>query len=101
MAQTISRRPVTPETLFDPRLVHVRFVLDKAALGQAFLAVLRFHCHSVNAASAFIHAPSTPQKLMLANYTVVQWLLCFPYVLYFNAQSLVNRRFFSRKLILS
>ena len=27
---------------FDPRPVHVRFVVDKVALGQAFLRVLRF-----------------------------------------------------------
>jgi hypothetical protein len=31
-----------PRTGFDPRSVHVGFVVDKVALGQAFPRVLRF-----------------------------------------------------------
>jgi hypothetical protein len=40
MAQAVSRRPRRPG--FDPGLVHVAFVVDKVALGQAFPRVLRF-----------------------------------------------------------
>jgi hypothetical protein len=37
MAQAIGRRPLTAEAR-----VHVGFVVDKVALGQVFLRVLRF-----------------------------------------------------------
>jgi hypothetical protein len=39
MAQAVSRRPSTAE---GPGSVHVGFVVDKMALGQVFLRVLRF-----------------------------------------------------------
>jgi hypothetical protein len=42
MAQAVSRRPRTADAKFDPRTVHVGFVVDKAALGQVFPRVLRF-----------------------------------------------------------
>jgi hypothetical protein len=42
MAQAVSRRPLTRWPGFDPVSVHVRFVVDKVALGQVFLRVLRF-----------------------------------------------------------
>jgi hypothetical protein len=40
MAQAVSRRPPTAEARV--RSVHVGFVVDKVALGQVFLRVLRF-----------------------------------------------------------
>jgi hypothetical protein len=39
MAQVVSRRPLTG---FTPGSIRVGFVVDKAALGQFFLRVLRF-----------------------------------------------------------
>jgi hypothetical protein len=44
MAQAVSRRPFTAEARVrsDPGSVHVGFVVDKVALGQVFLRVLRF-----------------------------------------------------------
>jgi hypothetical protein len=42
MAQAVSRRPLTAGPGFDPRPVHVGFVVDKVALGQVFPRVLRF-----------------------------------------------------------
>jgi hypothetical protein len=42
MPQAVSCRPLTAETGFTPGSVHVGFVVDKVALGQAFLRVLRF-----------------------------------------------------------
>jgi hypothetical protein len=42
MAQAVSRRPLTAEARFDPGSVHVRFVVDKVALGQVFLEVVGF-----------------------------------------------------------
>jgi hypothetical protein len=41
-AAAVSRRPVTAEAEFGPGSVHVRFVVDKVALGQVPLPVLRF-----------------------------------------------------------
>jgi hypothetical protein len=40
MAQAVSRRPLTPGSI--PGQVHVRFVVDKVALGQVFLRVVGF-----------------------------------------------------------
>jgi hypothetical protein len=40
---------------FDPRSVHVRFVMDKVALGQVFLPVLRFPPVSVIPSVFHIH----------------------------------------------
>jgi branched-subunit amino acid transport protein len=50
-------------TGFDPRPVHVRFVVDKVALGQTFLRVLRF-----------IHVSIIPQLLQtnLFNNTLIR-----------------------------
>jgi hypothetical protein len=42
MAQAVSRRPLTAESGFVSGSIHVRFVVDKVALGQVFLCVLRF-----------------------------------------------------------
>jgi hypothetical protein len=42
MAQAVSRRPLTAEAGFDPGSAHVRFVVDKVALGQVFPRALRF-----------------------------------------------------------
>ena len=43
MAQAVSRRRFSARKPgFDPRSVHVRFVVDKVALGQVFPRVLRF-----------------------------------------------------------
>ena len=39
---TADLSPLTPA--FDPRSVHVRFVVDKMAPGQVFLPVLRISC---------------------------------------------------------
>jgi len=38
----LNRRPHTAQTQFDPRTVHVRFLVDKLALGRVFLLLLRF-----------------------------------------------------------
>jgi hypothetical protein len=55
MAQAVRRRPLTAEAGFVPESIHVEFLVDKVALGQVFLRVLRFspvhisyHCHSPN-----------------------------------------------------
>jgi hypothetical protein len=42
MAQVVSRRPLTAEARVCPGSIHVGFVVDKVALGQVFLQVLRF-----------------------------------------------------------
>jgi hypothetical protein len=43
MAQAVSRRPLTAEARgLVPGQVHVRFVVDKVALGQVFLRVVGF-----------------------------------------------------------
>jgi hypothetical protein len=42
MAQAVSRRPLTAEALVRGWSIHVGFVVDKVALGQFFLRVLRF-----------------------------------------------------------
>jgi hypothetical protein len=43
MAQAVSRRPLTTEARGSiPGQVHVRFVVDKVALGQVFLRVVGF-----------------------------------------------------------
>jgi hypothetical protein len=52
MAQ-ISRRPPTVEVGFDPGSVHVGFLVDKVALGQAFPRVLQFS--SVNSIPPVLH----------------------------------------------
>jgi hypothetical protein len=45
MAQAVSRRPLTAEARFRSGLAHVRFVLDKVALGQVFSpSTLVFPC---------------------------------------------------------
>jgi hypothetical protein len=45
IAQAFSRRPPLRKPGFDPRSVHMRFVVDKMTLGQVFLQVLRcFPC---------------------------------------------------------
>jgi hypothetical protein len=42
MARVVSRRPFTAGPGFAPGSTHVGFVVDKVALGQVFLRVLRF-----------------------------------------------------------
>jgi hypothetical protein len=42
MAQAVIRRPLTAEARVHARSAHVEFVVDKVALGQVFLRVLRF-----------------------------------------------------------
>jgi hypothetical protein len=42
MGQVVSRRPLTAEARLRARVNHVGFVVDKVALGQVFLRVLRF-----------------------------------------------------------
>jgi hypothetical protein len=42
MAQAVSRRPLTAAALVRAQVNPVRFVVDKVALGQVFLRVLRF-----------------------------------------------------------
>jgi hypothetical protein len=43
MAQAVNRRPLTTEARGSvPGQVHVRFVVDKVALGQVFLRVVGF-----------------------------------------------------------
>jgi hypothetical protein len=42
MAQVVSRRPLTAEARVRSRSIHVWFVVDKVALGEVFLRVIRF-----------------------------------------------------------
>jgi hypothetical protein len=42
MSQVVSRRPLTAEARLAPGSIHVGLVVDKVALGQVFLRVLRF-----------------------------------------------------------
>jgi hypothetical protein len=42
MVQVVSRRPLTAEAQVRAWSIHVGFVVDKMALGQVFLRVLRF-----------------------------------------------------------
>jgi hypothetical protein len=54
MAQAVSRRPLTTEVRgSDPGQVHVRFVVDKVALGQVFSPSCRFS--SVNFIPLVLH----------------------------------------------
>ena len=50
---------------FSPRLVCVRFVVDRLAVGQVLLHVLQFHSVSFTSApySIFIHLTSTLYEL--------------------------------------
>jgi len=41
-AQAVSRLPLTAETRFDSKSLHVIFVVDKASIEQVFLRMLRF-----------------------------------------------------------
>ena len=52
---------------FDPRSVHVRFDVDKVAVGQAFSQYFSFPCqyHSTNAPYSFIHLPPTLYNVFL------------------------------------
>jgi hypothetical protein len=61
------------------------------------------HYHSINSVYTFMIFCHTSQTLTLARDVVTGSLLYLPCVLYvyFNAQLLVDRYFFSRKLILS
>jgi hypothetical protein len=52
MAQAVSLRPVTSRGGFDPRLVRVRFVVDRAALGQDYLRVVPSFPRQYNFTSA-------------------------------------------------
>jgi hypothetical protein len=42
MVQAVSGRPLTEDAWFAPGSIHVRSIVDKAALGQCFLRVLSF-----------------------------------------------------------
>jgi hypothetical protein len=42
MAQVVGRMPLTAEARVRPESIHVGFMVDKVALGQVFLRVLRF-----------------------------------------------------------
>jgi hypothetical protein len=42
MAQAVSCWPLTAEVRIRARVMHVGFIVDKVALGQVFLQVLRF-----------------------------------------------------------
>ena len=42
MVQAVSRRPLTAKAPEHPSPIRVEFVVDKVALGQVFLRVLRF-----------------------------------------------------------
>jgi hypothetical protein len=42
MAQAVSCWPLTAEVRIRARVIHVGFIVDKVALGQVFLQVLRF-----------------------------------------------------------
>jgi hypothetical protein len=62
MAQAVSRRPLTTEARGSvPSQVHVRFVVDKVALGQVFLRVvgfplsISFHWCSINCKNLGLH----------------------------------------------
>lgn len=61
MPLVVSSQPVVAGPKFDPRPVHVAFLIDKVALRQGFLWVLRFfwsQCHSTNTPYSFIfHGP--------------------------------------------
>ena len=62
MVQGISHRPLVPNTQIQYNRVHVRFVVDKLAMGQAFLRAL--HCSPVSFTSdpthkALIHRRNT------------------------------------------
>jgi hypothetical protein len=62
MAQAVSRRPLTTKARGSvPGHVHVRFVVDKVALGQVFLRVvgfplsISFHWCSIPCKTAHLH----------------------------------------------
>ena len=58
MAQAVSRRP-----LIDPESVHVGFLVNKVALGQVFLRVLRFS--PVNFIPPVLHYKEKQKKLII------------------------------------
>jgi hypothetical protein len=55
MAQAVRGRLFTEEATFDPRPVPVRLVVDKVALGQVSLPVLRFPPVSILPPPLHIH----------------------------------------------
>jgi hypothetical protein len=65
MAQVVSRRPFTAGPGFAPGSTHVGFVVDKVALGQVFLRVLRF-------SRQYIIPPSL-SKLISSGESVICW----------------------------
>ena len=54
MAVVENHWPLTWTFRFDPRPVHVGFVVDSVALEQS-LSVFLCHCRSINASDSFIH----------------------------------------------
>jgi len=70
MAQAVSHQPLSAETWVLPRLVLVRFVVDRVAPRQVLLRVLRFFRHHSTDAPysfilSFIHLPPTLYNVFL------------------------------------
>jgi hypothetical protein len=63
MAQVVSRRPLTAEPGFAPGSIHVGLVVNKVALGQVFLRVLRFSPVNI--------IPPSLSKLILSGKCVI------------------------------
>jgi hypothetical protein len=62
----VSHQPPTTEARSSFRPVHVRFVVDKAAMGQVFLRGLRFsrQYHSIHALYLRIHLSPTLNNIL-------------------------------------
>ena len=73
MVQAVSRLGLPPwKPGFRPRQVHMRFVVDKMALRQAFTksaSVFPRHCHSISA--PFSHQPRN--CVIVAFGSIVKW----------------------------
>jgi hypothetical protein len=70
MAQAVSRRHLTAEARVDPASVRVGFVVDKVALGQVFLRVLRFSL-SASFHRCFITWKNEKQNLIIIFVTML------------------------------
>jgi hypothetical protein len=70
MAQAVSRRPLPRRPGFDPKSVHVGFVVDKVALRQVFPRVRRFS--HVNIIPPLLHyMEKLKKKLIIFLFIVV------------------------------
>jgi hypothetical protein len=67
---------------FDPRAHHVGFVVDKVVLGQDFLQVLRFSCHSHSVSAPCSFRSSATDDIYSAIDIVIKKCTKLDYILF-------------------